>query len=401
MNDNWRRRLFFVSVAQFLATCGFGFSLPFIPFFIKEHLGIVDEMQRSMWVGLFAAGGQLALCLTSPIWGVVADIYGRRKMLLRAYFGSALILPLMIFVPSPPWLVGLRFVVGMFAGTVTASQALIASTTPQNKVGYAMGIVVSVVGSGNLTGMLLGSVMVEHFGYTISFISSGVLLLVAGLLILYGVTEPFVQQTTLREKMRETEFRLPQFGAIWILLILMSVTGFVTYFERPFIPQLVEMVTGGINAKRWVGIVLSCSAVAGIAAGSIMGRLADRFSPPKVGVASALLAGLCTLPVGLSTCISSLVGFRRGMAFFNAGLDPVLQIWLAKSAPIEKRALFIGWGTSFRAMGWFFSSTAAGAVAMWGGVRMVFFVASVFFILLIPMILSAAKKIGVKQQATN
>ena len=393
MKETWQRRLLFVSVAQFLATCGFGFSLPFIPFFIKEVLGITVESQRSMWVGLFAASGQLALFLSSPFWGFVADIYGRRKMLLRAYFASALIMPLMIFVPGPGWLVALRFAIGAFAGTVTASQALIATTTPQKKMGYAMGIVVSVVGSGNLAGMLMGSLVVERFGYTIGFLTSGCLLLIAGFCILYGVSDPFVQQTTLLQKIKITRLGVPRFGGIWILLWLMAATGFVTQFERPFLPQLVEAVTDGTQAKLWVGIVLSCSALSGILAGFVMGRLADRYSPPKVGFVSSLLAGLATVPVALSNSIGVLIGFRMGMAFFAAGLDPVFQIWLAKCVPIEKRALFLGWGTSFRALGWFFCSTAAGAVAMTGGVRMVFFCAALLYIVLLPLIRNASARI--------
>lgn len=399
MSNNWKRRLFFLSVAQFLAISGFGFSLPFIPFFIKEELGIIDEASRSMWVGLFAASGQLALFLFSPLWGFVADIYGRRKMLLRAYFVSAVITPMLMFAPSPGWLLVIRFAIGSFAGTVSATQALIASTTPQDKMGYAMGVITSVVSSGNLTGMLLGSLVVDRFGYTVGFVTSGGLLLLAGFFVLFGVTEPFVQETALRQKIKNTHLGLPKFGGIWILLLLMSITGFVTTFERPFVPQLVELVTHGVKSKFWVGIVLSCSALAGIMAGAIMGRLADRYSPPKVGAWSSLMAGLFTLPVGASTCIAMLVGCRMGMAFCAAGLDPVFQIWLAKCAPREKRALFMGWGTSARSFGWFFSSALAGVVAMHCGVRTVFFVASVLFILLVPFIRITSSRMA--QESVN
>ncbi len=393
MIDHWRRRLLIVSVAQFLTTCGFSFSLPFIPFFISERLGVTVESQRSMWVGLFAAAGNLSLFLFSPIWGFVADIYGRRKMVLRANFATALLLPLMIFVPNTGWLVALRFAIGCLAGTVTASQALIAGTTPANKMGLAMGTITAVVGSGHLSGMLLGALVVERFGYAAAFLTSGSLSLTAALLVLFGVSEPFVRKSTLRAKIRDTHFSLPRFGGIWLLLWLMAATGFVTAFERPFVPQLVETVTGGANAKFWVGITLSGSALAGIVAGSVMGRLADRYSPARVGLVSSLLAGLATLPLGFVPGLATLIGFRMGMAFFAAGLDPVFQIWLAKCAPPEKRALFLGWGTSFRALGWFFCSTAGGAVAMVGGVRMVFIVAAALFLALVPLIRRTSSRI--------
>ncbi len=302
--------------------------------------------------------------------------------------------PLMIFAPSPGWLIMLRFLSSCFSGTVTASQALIASTTPQDKIGLAMGTITSAVGSGNLIGMLLGALVVERFGYEAAFAASGVLLGMAGLLVLFGSQENFARTTTLRAKLKGMRLAPPRFGGLWLLLILMAATGFVTSFERPFVPQLVERVVGYDGAKFWTSVVLAGSALAGIVAGSVMGRLADRYSPPRVGLWSSLLAGLMTIPLGLAGSLSLLIGARMGMAFFAAGLDPVFQIWLVRNAPVERRALFLGWGTSFRACGWFLSATAAGGVAMLGGVRMVFLAAAVCYLLLVPCIHFTARRIA-------
>jgi DHA1 family multidrug resistance protein-like MFS transporter len=391
---NWRRNLIFVSAAQFLSIAGFGFALPFIPFFIRDRLGVTVESELSMWVGLFAAAGHLALGIFAPVWGFIADIYGRRKMVLRANFTSMALLPLTIFVPSTGWLIALRFLISCFSGTVTASQALVASTTPQDKIGLAMGTITSAVGSGNLIGMLLGALVVDRFGYNVAFTASGVLFGVAGLLVLFGAQEDFTRTTTLRAKLRGMHLALPRFGGLWLLLILLAATGFVTAFERPFVPQLVEIVSGHKGAKFWTSVVLAGSALAGIVAGSVMGRLADRFSPPRVGVWSALLAGLMTIPLGLAGSLSLLIGARMGMAFFAAGLDPVFQIWLVRNAPVERRALVLGWGTTFRACGWFLCATAAGGVAMLGGVRLVFLASAGFFLLLVPCIHFTSRRIA-------
>jgi MFS family permease len=88
-----------------------------------------------------------------------------------------------------------------------------------------------------------------------------------------------------------------------------------------------------------------------------------------------------------------MIGARMLMAFFAAGLDPVFQIWLARSAPPDKRALFLGWGTSFRALGWFICAATAGGVAMLGGVRMVFMVTAGLFFLLAPFILATSRRL--------
>lgn len=398
---NWKRNLLFISVAQFLSIAGFGFSLPFIPFYIRDHLNITADAELSLWVGLFAASGNLALFLFSPFWGFVADIYGRRIMLLRANFCSAILLPLAILVPNVVWLVILRFMIGIFAGSVSASQTLIASNTPPEKMGFAMGTISSAVGSGSLAGFVLGAMVVNHYGYTAGFIASGIMLVMAGFLVLFGSRENFVRTTSFRESTLGMHLTLPRFGGVWLLLGLMAVTAFVTAFERPFVPQMTELIVGREQAKFWTSIVLSGSAVAGIIAGAVMGRLADRSSPSRVGFWSALLAGIATIPMALAQGVTSLIGARMVMAFFAAGLDPVFQIWLAKCAPPSKRALFLGWGTSFRAFGWFVCAAMAGGVAMLGGLRMVFFVTAGLFFLLAPLIFFTSKRLAAVEQASR
>jgi MFS transporter, DHA1 family, multidrug resistance protein len=392
---NWKRNLLFVSIAQFFSIAGFGFSLPFIPFYMREQLHVTDEAELSLWVGLFAASGHLALFLFSPFWGFVADIYGRRAMVLRANFCSAVLLPLAILAPNVVWLVILRFLIGTFAGTVSASQTLIASNTPSNKMGFAMGTISSAVGSGNLAGFVFGALVVDRYGYTAGFFASGAMLALAGFLILFGSREHFVRTTSLRKSTLGLHLTLPRFGGVWLLLGLMAVTAFVSAFERPFVPQMTELIVGHDGAKFWTSIVLSGSALAGIIAGAIMGRLADRSSPAKVGAWATLLAGVAAIPLALAQ------GIRMMIAFFAAGLDPVFQIWLARCAPPDKRALFLGWGTSFRALGWFVCAALAGGVAMLGGVRMVFLVTAGLFFLLAPFIFFAARRLAAVSAAAR
>jgi MFS family permease len=86
------------------------------------------------------------------------------------------------------------------------------------------------------------------------------------------------------------------------------------------------------------------------------------------------------------------------MVFFAGGLDPVFQIWLAKSTPDSKRGLFFGWATSARSFGWFMSSLAGGGVAMFLGVRWVYFFAAPLFLLLIPIIINTTAKLESKKE---
>jgi MFS family permease len=180
-----------------------------------------------------------------------------------------------------------------------------------------------------------------------------------------------------------------------MVLLLILLMGFASFFDAPFLPVLVETVNGPDKAATWTGIIASLAALAGILSGSLLGWLADRVPAPKVAVWSALLAGLLMIPQGLAASLALLMTARFGMVFFAGGLDPVFQIWLAKSTPDDKRGLFFGWATSAKTFGWFLSSLASGVVAMAFGVRGVYLVAAVLFLLLIPVIRITARKLVV------
>jgi len=383
--EQWKRNLFVIWLAQFLATTGFFFSTPFIPFYIRD-LGVDDPQARNLWVAWYAAAGNLAFCIFAPIWGYLSDIFGRRVMVLRATFASALLLPLMAFVPGPAWLVALRFLLRMFSGTVTATQTLIAGTTPYANRGFALGALSAAVFSGTMAGMFLGGIVGDHFGYRHAFFVSASILFISGLLVLWGTKESFEKTTSLRAKLSTFQLRLPDFGAVWLILMLIMVMAVARRFDMPFLPVLIETVNGPEQAATWTGITACLAALAGGLAGILLGWLADIIPAPKIAMWSALLAGLLMVPQGLATGMAVLIGARCGMIFFAGGLDPIFQIWLAKSTPDRQRGLFFGWASSFKGFGWFLSSVLGGAVVTLFGVRGVYLGAAVLFILLVPML---------------
>jgi MFS transporter, DHA1 family, multidrug resistance protein len=66
----------------------------------------------------------VTLCLFAPIWGILADRYGRKVMVCRSMFGGAFILVFISMVRTVEQLVACRFLQGVFTGTVSASVAL-------------------------------------------------------------------------------------------------------------------------------------------------------------------------------------------------------------------------------------------------------------------------------------
>src|SRR5688572_20497351 len=110
---SWKRNLFALSSAQFLSMIGMSFFLPFIPLYLGE-LGLTTTAEVSTWSGILFSGGFLMLSISSPMWGAMADRWGRKIMVVRAMTAATVILAATAFVQSPVQLLGLRLLHGCF-----------------------------------------------------------------------------------------------------------------------------------------------------------------------------------------------------------------------------------------------------------------------------------------------
>ena len=91
--DNWKRTFFFVWLSQFLSIAGFSLVFPFIPIYVRDKWGISGEHELGIWMSAFYFFGMLSYCGSTPLWGVLADRYGRKLMLLRACYVDGFLFP--------------------------------------------------------------------------------------------------------------------------------------------------------------------------------------------------------------------------------------------------------------------------------------------------------------------
>src|SRR5690554_8059281 len=117
---------------------GMTMIIPFLPLYIQE-LGVTDEKQVALWAGIIFAGNFVTAFIFQPVWGRLADKYGRKMMIIRSGFGMAVVMILMGFSTSVWHLLLLRILNGTISGFVPAAAALIATNTPKERTGFAMG----------------------------------------------------------------------------------------------------------------------------------------------------------------------------------------------------------------------------------------------------------------------
>jgi MFS family permease len=127
----------------------------------------------------------------APIWGSLADRYGRRVMLIRATLAGSVIAFLMGLAASPQQLVLLRILQGGLCGTVAAAVTLVSTSTPDENLGTALGVMQTSQFVGQAMGPVIGGVLADAFGYRAVFPISSLLMAISLLLVVFLVREKF------------------------------------------------------------------------------------------------------------------------------------------------------------------------------------------------------------------
>lgn len=372
---NWKRNLAVTWVSQVFSLSGFGFVIPFLPFYLQE-VGGLSELEVRAWAGVIASAPALSMALMAPIWGIVADRFGRKLMLQRAMVAGSAIMLLMTRATTVEAVVVLRVVQGLFTGTVGASAALVASGTPEDRMGWALGVVSSSNFVGFSLGPLIGGLTVEAFGYRAGFFVGATVLALGFVLVTALVREPA------RGAPRPVAERPPHArggirGAVTPASVALFGSVFLLRFARtaaiPFMPLMVQEFRGTLEGTAAAtGLVQAGAGLATAAAGLSLGRLGDRLPPRRLIVALFSIAAVIALPIFVTGSVLSFGILYIAMAFVLGGVEPNLQSELSRRTPPERRGLLFGIQTTVGNMGWATAPLVGSAVSVAWGVPAVF-----------------------------
>ena len=293
MGTSWKKTLYSVCIAQFIAMVGFGFVFPFMAFYLHD-LGVPAGPQADKWAGILVTAMGVPMAICSPIWGWVADRHGRKNMVLRAMFGGAVTVALMAFVQNVHQLFVLRILQGILTGTITASMAMVASATPPEHSGYALGLVTVSASGGNFMGPLLGGYAAKFVGYRPTFLIAGVILVIGGFIVTYGTEENFERHATSRVGMTRAFLPLLAIGSFLVPLLTLCLITFAATAPTPIFPYFVQHVSAmdDKDAAALTGIIISVVGIVETLSAWIFGRWGDRWGHRQVLMAAVVWGGI-------------------------------------------------------------------------------------------------------------
>lgn len=312
--ENWKKQLYIIWFAETISLIGFHFCLPFLPYYVQE-LGAYDLKQAALWTGLLQTVGPLMLVISSPFWGILSDRFGRKIMVERAMFSGFLVLVAMSFVKTVQQLLILRIFQGFFTGTLTAAIVLAASHLPREKAGYGLGLMQTSAFIAQTVGPFLGGVASDLWGYRNTFYFAGILVGIAGCMVMFGVTEPQKHNEEQQEN-AENGTKNSKTNLLFLLIILFLFQCAATFLSPVLALFIKKISPEGVKIATVAGGIIAASGIASVFAALISGSLSERKD-------HRILLGLMLSITGILTMLASLVKTTSQLMFLRicAGLS--------------------------------------------------------------------------------
>ena len=174
-----------LAASVFVSQLGTGAFGPFLAPLLEARVGVGPEYASFAW----SAFG-LAMVLTMPIGGTLADRWGRKPMLIVSKLVWALVvcgLALATVPQVPPALLLVAGVASAFGGP--AMGALQYEVAPKGNEGTVIGIYSALASAGVAIGPILGGWVVGQWGLVALFLTMGALWAADTLTIAFGVRE--------------------------------------------------------------------------------------------------------------------------------------------------------------------------------------------------------------------
>jgi DHA1 family multidrug resistance protein-like MFS transporter len=403
--DTWKRNLYVVWIAELVAISGFSVIFPFLPYFVQE-LGITEIHQVELWSGILFATQALTMAIFAPIWGSVADRYGRKLMVQRAMFGGAVVLAAMGFVQNVWQLAILRAIQGMLTGTVPAATTLVASSTPRERSGYALGLLQMAVWTGASIGPLLGGLVADTWGYRAAFWVTGSLLFLAGLTVWRFVEEDF-EPPSRDENSPNDGFwdGLKLVVRSRGLLSLFSIRFIVRTAVRlmgPVLPLFIQsMVLPTARVATITGLISGVSAATGAIGAVTLGRASDRFGYRRVLLICTAGAAILYVPQFFVATPWQLLVLQGGVGLVMSGVLAAISALLANLAPEGRQGAVYGVDSSVVAMANAVGPMLGATVAATVGQRASFLLTAGMLALATGLVWVLVPKIGQRESPTG
>ena len=342
--ESWRGNVWALCLIVFVAFVGFQFFSPFLPLYVRE-LGVTDPERIALWSGLLSAVTPAVSGFLSPLFGRLADRFGRKMMLIRSLAGFVVIIAVMGLVTSVGQLFAARLLQGFFAGFTPMAMALASTAAPRDKVPTAIGMVQSAQLLSVAVGPLAGGYVASHFGIRYAFSATAAMCALAllGLIAFFKEIAPNAPATSGTSAARlplADVLRYPHFTRVLALLL---VAQFLDRGLALLIPLQVAHLPGVEAIAAVSGTIISVAAIAATASATLAARLSRAIPSAQLLMIGLLAGGPFCAAMALAQGWMTLLVLRTLAGLCLGGALTLAYTLGAAIVPSGHRGAAFGW----------------------------------------------------------
>ncbi len=335
--QSWKLLTFLFSLANFLEIAVIAHFVLFTPAFLIT-IGF-SKAEIDAWTGPIASAGFLFGIWFVPFWGVLADRYGRKPLILRSYYVEVIAMALAA-VSHNIWLyLVARSLAGFALGNTGLMYASLTETAPANRVAFSLGLVNGSAPLGSLVGGLVGGLVVARYGVHWLFGIDAVVAVLIAVVLTVFYRETFIPKPTPRiTVMLGDALRAVIHSPVAATIFLTSFVYSTAYFSSSaYLPVRIGEIVGARAAPMAIGMTQGVAGATTLLGSAVWGMLADRLGHRRLLAVLMLVAGILWLPMFASQNLASLTITWAAFSAISPSVSSLMIAIISLNIPAEKR----------------------------------------------------------------
>ncbi len=389
------KELLILIFAVFVSMIGFGLVMPFLPIYARDfgatktHIGLM--------LGVFS----IVKIAVAPIGGKLADMYGRKYIMVGGMFTYMVVMFLFGAARTLPELFIYRGGQGAASGMVwPVAMTYIGDVVKKEDRGKAMGLYSMAFASGNATGPVLGGLIASYYSLSVPFFFTSALAATSGLLLLFGVKESY--EGSRRKKSKKSrrnplsflKFNLSDITPHPKTFLGLTVGSFTIFFGLSMVWSMLSLFGDEILylTAFQISLIFTLIGVVQVVIMFPAGSLSDRIGRKKLIVSGALISSVFAGVIGLST---GFIFIMVAVAFYTFGralARPSFPAFVSSLTSIEHRGKMMGIYNFAQNLAFATGSFLGGSVADVFGLRYPYFIALIVGIAGVAFIVVTVKE---------
>src|SRR6202165_4198958 len=314
----------------------------YTPLYLRELHVAADQVPG--WIAAMSSLGWILALPLAPFWGVLADRYSRKLVIVRSAAIEALVFGGWALSTSPWMALLFRSLNGFILGNTGVMLAVQASTTPRQRLALAVGVVGAGSPAGRAVGPILGALLVHVVDVRGMLLFDSALSIVMALLLMVVMREtdhPRPEDLRVLSLLRGALDEIVSKPLVWRLFLATAVTQVGLWTILPYVPIYIGRLAPD-NPVTAVGVVLSAVGLGQAGASPLWGIAMQGFGHACVLNLTSVGAFGALMAVGLShTLVTFAIALFVNGVCAAAILTASMAVMAATVSP-ERRGAVLG-----------------------------------------------------------